>query len=366
MIFPKKEILYAPMLGTLGGGSLRSFGRGTGGGVFGGIESVSQTYLNQSYNGVQFWQSDSPPSYTGATFMDLNVISGGQFYCALVGAGGGGGYNDNGEGGTGGFGIAKVTVPATSTVMRIYIGGAGRFVNNGNAAAGGAYFGGNGGDPFWNYAASASGGGFTGLFSIQSLTQSYAILAVGSGGGGGAGGGRGGHGGGLGRVGLGGHLSSTSVHYGGGGQLTSGGTAANDNARTIASGGAGATAGSYGTGGNGADSDYDAGSGGGAGHFGGGGGASGGGYDGGAGGGGSGYVHPTYATTDIDGTVYNSDGGTSNTGVGNITPLSSDLNAWIRTVSGAGSWSPNSNNYGRGGANQGTGKAGFALVWNVA
>jgi hypothetical protein len=28
MIFPKKEILYAPMLGTLGGGSLRSFGRG--------------------------------------------------------------------------------------------------------------------------------------------------------------------------------------------------------------------------------------------------------------------------------------------------------------------------------------------------
>lgn len=33
MIFPKKEILYAPMLATLGGGSLRSFGRGTGGGA---------------------------------------------------------------------------------------------------------------------------------------------------------------------------------------------------------------------------------------------------------------------------------------------------------------------------------------------
>ena len=30
MIFPKKEILFAPMLGTLGGGSMRSFGRGTG------------------------------------------------------------------------------------------------------------------------------------------------------------------------------------------------------------------------------------------------------------------------------------------------------------------------------------------------
>lgn len=31
MIFPKKEILYAPMLGTLGGGSARGFGRGGGG-----------------------------------------------------------------------------------------------------------------------------------------------------------------------------------------------------------------------------------------------------------------------------------------------------------------------------------------------
>jgi len=32
LIFPKKEILYAPMLGTLGGGSARGFGRGIGGG----------------------------------------------------------------------------------------------------------------------------------------------------------------------------------------------------------------------------------------------------------------------------------------------------------------------------------------------
>jgi hypothetical protein len=35
LIFPKKEILYAPMLGTLGGGSVRGFGRGKGrGGPF--------------------------------------------------------------------------------------------------------------------------------------------------------------------------------------------------------------------------------------------------------------------------------------------------------------------------------------------
>lgn len=33
LIFPKKEILYAPMLGTLGGGSARAFGRGAGGGI---------------------------------------------------------------------------------------------------------------------------------------------------------------------------------------------------------------------------------------------------------------------------------------------------------------------------------------------
>lgn len=36
LIFPKKEILYAPMLGTLGGGSARGFGRGIGGGGFEG------------------------------------------------------------------------------------------------------------------------------------------------------------------------------------------------------------------------------------------------------------------------------------------------------------------------------------------
>jgi hypothetical protein len=39
MIFPKKEILYAPMLGTLGGASARSFGRGLGGSAS-GIDAV--------------------------------------------------------------------------------------------------------------------------------------------------------------------------------------------------------------------------------------------------------------------------------------------------------------------------------------
>ena len=52
MIFPKKEILYAPMLGTLGGGSMRSFGRGTGGGGPGFIPdfSGSSTYIYTGSN----------------------------------------------------------------------------------------------------------------------------------------------------------------------------------------------------------------------------------------------------------------------------------------------------------------------------
>ena len=41
MTFPKKpQLLYAPMLGTLGGGSMRSFGRGTGGGSLFDFETV--------------------------------------------------------------------------------------------------------------------------------------------------------------------------------------------------------------------------------------------------------------------------------------------------------------------------------------
>ena len=49
MIFPKKEILFAPMLGTLGGGSMRSFGRGTGGG---GI-TLSDLYAAGTSAGLQ-------------------------------------------------------------------------------------------------------------------------------------------------------------------------------------------------------------------------------------------------------------------------------------------------------------------------
>ena len=58
MIFPKKpQILYAPMLGTFGGGSMRSFGRGTGGSIefldrttdFPGAQSSIQQHGNHTY-----------------------------------------------------------------------------------------------------------------------------------------------------------------------------------------------------------------------------------------------------------------------------------------------------------------------------
>jgi len=51
LIIPKTEILYAPMLGTLGGGSLRSFGRGTGGS--GGSLTLAQHYAGGTGDGLQ-------------------------------------------------------------------------------------------------------------------------------------------------------------------------------------------------------------------------------------------------------------------------------------------------------------------------
>jgi len=50
LFFPKKEILYAPMLGSLGGGSVRGFGRGIGGGS-------GANYFGPEYSG---FNNDSP------------------------------------------------------------------------------------------------------------------------------------------------------------------------------------------------------------------------------------------------------------------------------------------------------------------
>ena len=79
LIFPKKEILYAPMLGTLGGGSARGFGRGGGGPAVGGI--LYET--------------------TGSFI--FTVPAGVSELCMVcIGGGGGGSYDHDGTGGGGG------------------------------------------------------------------------------------------------------------------------------------------------------------------------------------------------------------------------------------------------------------------------
>tara|TARA_B100000035_G_scaffold69065_1_gene56519 strand:- start:177 stop:857 length:681 start_codon:yes stop_codon:yes gene_type:complete len=69
MIFPKKpQVLYAPMLGTIGGGSLRSFGRGTGGSnldpVLDGNFPVGY-YNTGMVNANSGWFSSGSYGYTG-------------------------------------------------------------------------------------------------------------------------------------------------------------------------------------------------------------------------------------------------------------------------------------------------------------
>lgn len=58
LIFPKKEILYAPMLGTLGGGSARGFGRGGGGGMTPPELDAPLGMFNKSSSNNEVWFFD--------------------------------------------------------------------------------------------------------------------------------------------------------------------------------------------------------------------------------------------------------------------------------------------------------------------
>ena len=78
-IIPKKQILYAPMLGSLGGGSVRGFGRGVGGGP--------------NIGGVLFQTTGSHTFTVPENIFFVHVVA--------VGGGGGGSIDHDGSGGAG-------------------------------------------------------------------------------------------------------------------------------------------------------------------------------------------------------------------------------------------------------------------------
>lgn len=359
LIFPKKEILYAPMLGTLGGGSARGFGRGGGGSPI-GIEAATGMVTENVYNGITFYESTVLPSETAGRSITLTTIPGNQFYIGMIGAGAGGHRYSSGIGGFGATGIALVTVPAGVTTMTAYIGGRGDYKSSGGAAQGGQYFGGRGGSFGGAYPASSSGGGLTALITGSSLTTSNRntnlICCVGSGGGGGAAA-RGGHGGGFNRNGLNGRVGEThNSEHGSGGTLSAGGARATYSGSHTSNNQAD---GSIYQGGQGSDSQYDGGGGGGAGYYGGGGGKGGGGYDGGAAGGGSGYIKTSVASS-----IYTADGGPNTT----TTPQSGSqaLFPEVRTASGASNFAISYSTYGQAGYTENDGNAGYVVMWNPA
>tara|TARA_Y100000022_G_C13202461_1_gene353409 strand:- start:156 stop:830 length:675 start_codon:yes stop_codon:yes gene_type:complete len=66
LIIKKPQILYAPMLGTLGGGSIRSFGRGAGGGSTAGFTGNEVGYYNTTFNNATMsWFSAGQYGYYG-------------------------------------------------------------------------------------------------------------------------------------------------------------------------------------------------------------------------------------------------------------------------------------------------------------
>jgi hypothetical protein len=149
LIFPKKEILYAPMLGTLGGGSARGFGRGGGGAFIGGV----------LFNTTGYHTWTVPEGVT-----EINMV-------AIGGGGGGSLDHDGSSGGGGGLGWKNAVSVTGGEVLQIQVG------SGGNKEA---QSGGNGTGTFYK----GEDGGNSWV-----ARQSGTYLAIGGGGGGGPAGG---------------------------------------------------------------------------------------------------------------------------------------------------------------------------------
>jgi hypothetical protein len=304
-------------------------------------------------NGTIFYYGPGADTEASDFFMNLNVTAGSTIGIGLIG-GGGAGHHNPGIGGSGGYFVGRVVVPTGISAMTIYAGGRGDYksgpdYNSMTAPLGGQYGGGNGGaanSVGGTYAKSASGGGYSGLFTGTTSTGGVfanTVVVVGGGGAAGSASASGGYGGAAGNSG-----GTSGTGGGAPGTVSAGGAGGTRSAGYVT--GSGAGAGGQLQGGVGQTSSYEGGGGGGAGYYGGGGGRGGGGYDAGPGGGGSGYKIASGITQDY------SDGGNAGT-------LTAFQNA-VRSASGASNFTMPTGSWGDGGAaNGGDGKSGFALVW---
>jgi len=193
LIIPKKEILYAPMLGTLGGGSARGFGRG--GGEIPTGEAVFTTVANAdgSSNGITW---SIPEGVKTISFVTVG--------------GGGGRYSSGGGGGALSY-KNNIDVSSISSIL-VYVGQSGGY----NSVGGQSYVRVNG----VNYAISNGGhkGVCAGCGTPNGYTRATFSNADGGGEGGlGGSGGSGAGGGAGGYSGNGGNVNSAGAGGGGGG-----------------------------------------------------------------------------------------------------------------------------------------------------
>ena len=120
LIIPKKQPLYAPMLGTLGGGSARGFGRGGGGAPIGGV------LFNTT--GYRTWTVPA-----GVTEISMVAIGGG---------GGGSLDHDGSGGGGGGLGWKNAVSVTEGEVLQVLVGiGGDRESTQGGNGTGSQYVG---------------------------------------------------------------------------------------------------------------------------------------------------------------------------------------------------------------------------------